>query len=194
MGIPVNRCDDGQLAKTTAEPATKYPPPPYNQTDYQDGDGQSFTKSEVKLSAKKRIFLKTRPILSDDDRKLLSSISSRTSLKCQGKVQITSDKGATIREVCNIDESNYVIGKLYPGDERYFIEKKSLPPPPIFLDGSDEESDEECVAVVRYKILLKAADFCALDQKKEEESGEVIGWISDRGRLADDPYFILKEV
>lgn len=187
--LPVN-CYDGQPIETAAEdPPTEYPPPSRNETNYRDGDRQFSKKNETKLSAKKR------HVSCDDDRKSLPTNNSRpSSLKCQGKVQIISDEGATIREVWDIDKSSCVIGKLYSGDERYFIEKKILPPPPILLDGSDDESDEECVAVVRYKIVLKSADCCASDQNKEEEPGEVVGWISDRGRLADDPYFILQEV
>ena len=109
--------------------------------------------------------------------------------KYQGRIRIISNKGATIREVFDIDKSNIVIGKLTEADERYFIEKKSLPPPPISLDDSDDdENDDECVAVVRYKIALESSDLVLLSQT------DMHGWISDRGRLAEDSYMILKEL
>ncbi|KAL9184384.1 hypothetical protein ACHAXT_002470 [Thalassiosira profunda] len=115
-------------------------------------------------------------------------------MKSPGKIQIESEKGATIREVFDIDNSDYVIGKLHRGDERHFLEKRTLPPPPISLDDSDEESDDECVAVVRYKIVLRPEDYAASEKYAEDASGQKVGWISDRGRLADEPYLILREV
>ena len=120
--------------------------------------------------------------------------------KCQGKVMITSVKGATIREVFDIDESDHVIGKLHQGDERCFVEKRLLPAPPPDSDDDfddDESDDEECVDVLRYKIVLDTHDCigCSHDViDKDRSSGKMFGWISDRGRLASDPYFILKEI
>ena len=117
----------------------------------------------------------------------------------QGKFKILSHKGATIREVFDIDNSNHVLGKLHMGDIRYYLEKKTLLPPPICLDGSDDEeedSDDECVAVVRYKIVLEPSDCVggeSIEQFAERlPTGQMVGWISDRSRLADDPFLILK--
>jgi len=175
---PAKKCDnDGQPAKIyIEEQPAKNPQLLETYSVYCDDDGQSSKQNEKEASSR-------------------ASKSPPSSLKCQGKIQITSDNGATIREVCDIDKSNHVIGKLYEGDERYFIEKKILPPPPISLiDESDVESDEECVAVVRYKIVLKPADCGASGQLAGKVSGELVGWISDRGRLADEPYLILREV
>ena len=114
--------------------------------------------------------------------------------KYLGKIRIESKNGATIREVFDIDKSNYVIGNLSKGEERYFIEKKTLPPPPISVDGSDDESEDECVSVVRYLLVLTPADCKTGHSAEEDESGQMVGWISDRGRLADDSYLILREV
>ena len=123
-------------------------------------------------------------------------------LKYQGKIRIESDRGATIREVYDIEKSNGVIGKLNVGDERYYLEKKILPPPPISLLGaSDDEcdsdyEDEECVAVVRYKICLHDADLDASQGRLVHGGNNIpfVGWISDRGRIANDPYLILREM
>lgn len=132
--------------------------------------------------------------------KVLTPPTKSSALKYQGKIRIDTDRGATIREVFDIEKSNVVIGKLNLGDERYYLEKKILPPPPIsLLDESDDDEhdesdydddDDECVAVVRYKICLNDSD---LD---ESQSGDnpLVGWISDRGRLANDPYLILREI
>ena len=124
---------------------------------------------------------------------------SQSSMKYQGKIRIISNKGATIREVFDIDNSNLVIGKLYDGDERYFLEKKTLPPPPISLlddsddddESDDDDDDDECVAVMRYKIALKPSDVVSSSQGK---CNDMVGWISDRGRFADDSYLILREL
>eukprot|EP00581_Thalassiosira_minuscula_P017352 CAMPEP_0183731540 /NCGR_PEP_ID=MMETSP0737-20130205/35690_1 /TAXON_ID=385413 /ORGANISM="Thalassiosira miniscula, Strain CCMP1093" /LENGTH=506 /DNA_ID=CAMNT_0025964289 /DNA_START=6 /DNA_END=1523 /DNA_ORIENTATION=+ len=130
---------------------------------------------------------------SHETRKLPSPPPS--SLKYQGKIRIVSNKGATIREMCDIDHSDYAIGKLSMGNERYFLEKRILPPPPISLvdeDDSDGESEDECVAVVRYKIVLKSSDCTAgMEDFVERSPGKMVGWISDRGRLAEEPYLIL---
>lgn len=132
----------------------------------------------------------------DDDDVVVSSPSL---LQYQGRIRISSEKGATIREVFDIDESDYVIGKLNQGDERYFIEKRTLPaPPPDSDDDDDESDDEDCVAVVRYKIVLNEQHDCIECShefiERDSTSGKMVGWISDRGRLANDPYFILKEL
>jgi len=98
-----------------------------------------------------------------------------------GTVRIVSEKGATIREDYEIDNSQAVLGKLRQHEQRQFVEKRWLPPPP--LEGSiEEDEDDECVGVMRYRILLTdSAGACAF------------GWISDRGRLACDSYTILEE-
>ena len=123
--------------------------------------------------------------------------------KFKGKIHIVSDIGATIRDIFDIDESKHVLGKLHHGDVRYFLEKKVLPAPPISVvkacDGDDDcisiEEEDECVAVVRYKVFLKPGD-CngSIHFAKKDISGQMTGWVSDRGRLADDPYLILKEI
>ena len=125
--------------------------------------------------------------------------SSSSVVQYQGRIRITSVKGATIREVFDIDESDYVIGKLSQGDERYFVEKRLLPAPEPDSSDDDEsdEDEEDCVAVVRYKIVLDAHDCSGCSHEfieRDSASGKMVGWISDRGRLAADPYFILKEL
>lgn len=122
------------------------------------------------------------------------SLSDRLPSKYQGKIKIVSERGATIREIWDIDKSRHVIGKLHAGDERYFVEKRNLDPPPISVGDSDSESDDECVAVFRYKIALTQADCGASAQFEMDNAGPLVGWISDRGRLADDAYTILKEI
>ena len=91
-----------------------------------------------------------------------------------------------------------MIGKLSQGDERYFIEQKMLPaPPPDSEDDESDSDDEDCVAVVRYKIVLDEHDCIGCSHEfveRDTTSGKMVGWISDRGRLANDPYFILKEL
>jgi len=125
-------------------------------------------------------------------------VVSYPSFKYQGRIVISSQKGATIREVFDIDESDYVVGKLCQGDERYFIEKKMLPaPPPESSDDESDSDDDGCVAVVRYKIVLNDLDCIGCSHEfveRDTTSGKMLGWISDRGRLANDPYFILKEL
>lgn len=109
----------------------------------------------------------------------------------QGKIRIESSIGASIREVFDIDNSRHVIGKLKYGDERYYLEKRMLPPPPISVDDSD---DEECVSVMRYKIVLNEPADNTGGFTERDESGRLVGWISDRGRLANDTYKILREI
>eukprot|EP00804_Cyclotella_cryptica_P009224 CCRYP_016744-RA/>CCRYP_016744-RA protein AED:0.00 eAED:0.00 QI:37/-1/1/1/-1/1/1/832/409 len=111
-------------------------------------------------------------------------------LQCRGKIRIEASIGASIREFYDIDKSQHVLGRLHYGDERYFVGKKVLPPPPISLDGSH---DDACISVVRYKILLEPDDTTSSFAPRDE-LGRVCGWISDRGRLADDSYWILKEI
>ena len=148
---------------------------------------------------------KQQPIL--PRRGVISSPTPKTSTKYQGVIRIESDRGATIREVFDIEKSNVVLGKLNMGDERYYLEKKILPPPPISLlaesDDEYESDDDECVAVVRYKICLNVDDLASQRQleqsgsnrgSSENDSSELVGWISDRGRLANDPYLILREL
>ena len=89
-----------------------------------------------------------------------------------------------------------MIGKLSQGDERHFLEKRLLPAPAPDSSGEDED-DDDCVAVVRYKIVLDANDCSGCSHEfieRDSVSGKMVGWISDRGRLAADPYFILKEL
>ena len=109
-----------------------------------------------------------------------------------GRIRIISDRGATIREVFDIDESNFIVGKLQVDDERAFVEKRSLSPPPI----DDSESDEGCVNVMRYRVVLERDDYNDADSDSLERDayGRPVAWISDRGRLADDAYLILNEM
>ena len=119
--------------------------------------------------------------------------------KYLGMIRIEPGRHATIREVFDIDKSNVVIGTLREGEERYFIRRRTLPPPPI---GNDDD-DDECVAVVRYKIALGPADCSASGGRRNGgrdglttgfDERPTVGWISDRGRLADDSYLILREI
>lgn len=116
-----------------------------------------------------------------------------------GMIRIEPGRQATIREVFDIDKSNVVIGTLREGEERYFISRRTLPPPPI----ENDDDDDECVAVVRYKIALGPAD-CSSSRGRliggrdgpttGYDEKPKVGWISDRGRLADDSYLILREI
>ena len=115
------------------------------------------------------------------------SMNKNTEYK--SKIRIEATIGASIREVFDIDVSERVIGKLQYGDERYFLEKKMLPPPPF----SEEDYDDECVAVMRYKIVLEEGDDISGVAERDDRNRKV-GWISDRGRLADEPYIIVREV
>jgi hypothetical protein len=129
-----------------------------------------------------------------------------------GKIRIEPGQRATIRELYDIDKSNIIIGTLHAGTERYYYEKRTLPPPPISLldDNEDDEEEDECVAVVRYKVALLHVDIIdrtiticsstttSFISKDNDSNSEVeyplVGWISDRGRFADDPYLILREI
>lgn len=110
--------------------------------------------------------------------------------KYKGKILIHAPIGASIREVFDIDKSNHVLGKLQQGDVRYFLKKKELPPPP----PNSEDYDDDCVAVTRYKIVLEEGDCASSEFAKRDGGGRLVGWISDRSRLVDEPYMILKEV
>ena len=144
-----------------------------------------------------------------------SSSSLPSSMKQQqpiGKIRIEPGQRATIRELYDIDKSNIIIGTLHAGTERYYYEKRTLPPPPISLldDNEDDEEEDECVAVVRYKVALLHVDIIdrtiticsstttSFISKDNDSNSEVeyplVGWISDRGRFADDPYLILREI
>jgi hypothetical protein len=104
-----------------------------------------------------------------------------------GSIQIISERGATIRELYDLDEAEISLGRLGQHERRSYVEKKWLTPP-----EDDEEEDEECVGVMRYKITLSAED-----RQKLASNGLAhyeFGWISDRGRLVSDPYVICKEV
>ncbi|KAL3806843.1 hypothetical protein ACHAXA_008231 [Cyclostephanos tholiformis] len=123
--------------------------------------------------------------------------------KYLGKIRIEPGRQATIREVFDIDKSNVVIGTLREGEERYFIRRRTLPPPP---QSDNDDDDDECVAVVRYEIALEPADWSASRGGRHDgfcddgitvetcDGKPMAGWISDRGRLADDSYLILREI
>lgn len=129
-----------------------------------------------------------------------------------GKIRIEPSQQATIRELYDIDKSTIILGTLQAGTERDYYEKKTLPPPPISLldDDDDDEEEEECVAVVRYKVALLHVDIInrttatsttatSLFISKDNDSNSeveypLVGWISDRGRFANDPYLILREI
>eukprot|EP00956_Cyclotella_meneghiniana_P009577 scaffold13215_cov61-Cyclotella_meneghiniana.AAC.4 len=106
-----------------------------------------------------------------------------------GKIRIESHRGASIRDAFCIDDA-HVLGKLKFGDERFYLDKRLLPPPPISAD----DSEEECVEVVRYKIVLEEDDLTNVCLTDRNGKGRLIGWISDRGRCADDTYTILCEL
>jgi hypothetical protein len=114
------------------------------------------------------------------------------STKYEGKIRIEAEIGASIREAYDIDESHHVLGRLEYGDERYYVAKRVLPPPPVSVDDSD---DDECVDVVRYQILLEPGDVTVdFDLVERDAKGRLTGWISDRSRLLNDKYSILREL
>lgn len=105
-----------------------------------------------------------------------------------GTVRVVSDRGATVREMCNIDAAELSLGKLKHGDIRQWVEKVFLPPPP---DDDDFDSDgDECIGVFRYKIVLAPEDKDAIGIGLNHFDH---GWVSDRGRLKCEPYKILEE-
>ena len=109
-----------------------------------------------------------------------------------GSIQIISERGATIRNLYDLDEAEISLGRLAQHERRPYVEKKWLPEPPPEDYDDDEEGDDECVGVFRYKIILSPED-----RQKLVPNGLAhyeFGWISDRGRLASDPYVICKEL
>ena len=106
-----------------------------------------------------------------------------------GSIQIISERGATIRELYDLDLAEVSLGRLGQHERRSYVEKKWLTEPP---PEGDEEEDEECVGVMRYKVILSAEDRQKLASKGLAHYE--FGWISDRGRLVSDPYVICKEV
>lgn len=127
--------------------------------------------------------------------KITKQKSNSTEKTCQqtkykGKILIQASVGASIREVFDIDKSNHVLGKLQQGDVRYFLKKKELLPP---LENS-EDYDDDCVPVMRYKIVLEEGDYSSSEFAEKDGTGRLVGWISDRSRLMYEPYKILKEV
>ena len=110
----------------------------------------------------------------------------------RGSIQIISERGATIRNLYDLDEAEISLGRLAQHERRPYVEKKWLPEPPPEDYDDDEEDDDECVGVFRYKIILSPED-----RQKLVPNGlahHEFGWISDRGRLASDPYVICKEL
>lgn len=109
-----------------------------------------------------------------------------------GSIQIISERGATIRDLYDLDEAEVSLGRLGQHERRPYVEKKWLPEPPPEDYDDDEEDDDDCVGVYRYKIILSAED-----RQKLASNGLAhyqFGWISDRGRLTSDPYVICKEM
>ena len=104
-----------------------------------------------------------------------------------GYIQIISERGATIRDLYEIDEAEISLGRLAQHERRRYVEKKWLPELP-----PEDYDDDQCVGVFRYKIILSVED-----RRKLAPNGLAnyeFGWISDRGRLASDPYVISKEL
>eukprot|EP00978_Attheya_sp_CCMP212_P027020 scaffold90036_cov55-Attheya_sp.AAC.3 len=109
-------------------------------------------------------------------------VAAPTQTNVLGKLRIVAERGATIRECFDMDESERQLGKLQTGDVRYFVEKRLLPPPP------DEEDCSDIVNVNRYKIFLQD------DSTGTGRTDQGFGWISDRARYADDMFQIAQEV
>ena len=175
-------------------------------------DNQLVTNNTVIVHAiDKNLQSKTS---SSSSSSLPSSMKQQQQQQPMGKIRIETGQKATIRELYDIDKSNIIIGTLHAGTERYYYEKRTLPPPPISLlddnEDDDDEEEDECVAVVRYKVALLHMDiidrtttisttttsFISKDNDKNNSEMEypLVGWISDRGRFADDPYLILREI
>jgi len=125
-----------------------------------------------------------------------------SSILSLGKIQIITEKSVTVRSSYDIDTSR-TIGQLDFNDTRYFVGKKWLPPP---SPDEDDDDDDECIGVMRYKVCLDKYDLSLAISIEEDDDNDILenletksktttyGWISDRGRLAYDPYRILKEV
>jgi hypothetical protein len=150
-------------------------------------------KNNKKRPTEKPSFMDAPPVERDEIRRVAE-------YKYLGRIRIEPGRQATIREVFDIDKSKVVIGTLREGEERYYIGRKTLPPPPPV---DNEEDDDECVAVVRYEIALEPADRSAsrdgghndgMPVEIYDDGRPMAGWISDRGRLADDSYLILREI
>jgi hypothetical protein len=109
-------------------------------------------------------------------------VAALTQTNVLGKLRIVAERGATIRECCDMDESKRELGKLQKGDVRYFVEQRLLPPPP------DEEDCSDIVNVNRYKIFLQE------DSTGSDHMDQDFGWISDRARYVDDMFQIAQEV
>ena len=109
-----------------------------------------------------------------------------------GSIEIISERGATVRNLYDLDEAEISLGRLAQHERRPYVEKKWLPEPPSEDYYDDEEEDDKCVGVFRYKIILSSED-----RQKLVPNGLAhyeFGWISDRGRLECDPYVICKEL
>jgi hypothetical protein len=109
-------------------------------------------------------------------------VAAPTQTNVLGKLRIVAERGATIRECFDMDESERQLGILQKGDMRYFVEKRLLPPPP------DEEDCSDIVNVNRYKIFLQD------DSTGSGRTDKGFGWISDRARYVDDMFQIAQEV
>jgi len=111
-------------------------------------------------------------------------INLKTIVPQTGKLRVISSNGATIRTLFKIDDAmnSTSIGNLKKGSVREFVQAQWLSPP-LCID-SDEE---ECVGVFRYQIQLLPQDIA---HNLKWNVKQHLGWISDRGRLADDPYII----
>ena len=111
-------------------------------------------------------------------------------LENKGELQIVAHQGATIRKSCDIDEDDMPpLGHLKNGAVRKYVNSMWLSPP-LHCDN-DGENNQFLIKVRRYKIILQKDD---LKWNKHDAPTIQFGWISDRCRLAHDPYQIAEEL
>ena len=111
-------------------------------------------------------------------------------LEYEGEIKIVAHQGATIRQSFDIDEDDLPpLGHLKNGAVRKYIKSRWLLPP---LDDENHGGDDHfLIRVRRFKIILQSND---VKWNKDNAPTTQFGWISDRCRLAHDPYQIAKEL